>query len=99
MSRILHQGIAVLHSKGTWTSTMSDDINHCHLCLVYVSDDPKTRGTFFPIDPIPLDDPFHPDHPDNNQPRKEKSGGLLVKDVDVKVLHSNLPRNNLPTVR
>ena len=41
-SPILHQSIAVLHSKGTWTSIMSDDIKHCSLCLVYVSDDPKT---------------------------------------------------------
>ena len=72
ISPILHQGIAVLHSKRTWI--MSDNINHCHLHLVYVSDNPKTR-TFFSIEPIPLDDPFHPDHPDNSQPRKEKAGG------------------------
>ena len=79
MSCSLHQGIAVLHSKGTWTSIMSGDINHCLLCPVYVSDDPKTCGTFFPIEPIPLDDPFHPDHPDNNQPRKAKAGGTASK--------------------
>ena len=79
MSHILHQGISVLYSKGTWTSIMSDDINHCHLYLVYVSDDSKTHGTFFPIEPIPLDDPFHPDHPDNNQPRKAKAGGTASK--------------------
>ena len=42
ISRILHQVIAVLHSKGTWTSIISDDINHCSLRLLYVSDDPKT---------------------------------------------------------
>ena len=59
-SHILHQGIAVLHSKGTWTSTMSDDINHCHL---------------------PLDDPFHPDHLDNNQPTKGKAGGTASKRI------------------
>ena len=79
MSHILCQGIAVLHSQGTWTSIMSDDINHCHLHLVYVSDDLKTHGTFFPIEPIPLDDLFHPDHPDNNQPRKAKAGGTASK--------------------
>ena len=58
---------------------MSDDINHCHLHLVYVSDELKTHGTFFPIEPIPVDDPFHQDHPDNNQPRKAKAGGTASK--------------------
>ena len=80
----MHQGIAVLHSKGTWTSVMSDNINHCSLRLVYVSDDPKTRGTFFPIEPIPLDDPFHPDHPENNQPTKGKAGGTASKRIRCK---------------
>ena len=79
MGHILHQSIAVLHSKGTWTSIMSDDMNHCHLHLVHVSDDLKTCGIFFPIDPMHLDDPFHPDHPDNNQPRKAKAGGTASK--------------------
>ena len=65
MSHILCQGIAVFHSKELG-QVMSDDINHCHLCRLYVSDDLKTCGTFFPIEPIPLDGPFHPDHPDNN---------------------------------
>ena len=87
ISRILCQGIAVLHSKGTWTSIMSDDINHCSLHLVYVSDDQKTQGTFFLIEPIPLDDPFHPDHPDNNQPTKGKAGGTASKRTQCKVLH------------
>ena len=32
MSHILHQGITVIHSKGSWTSIMSDDINHCLVC-------------------------------------------------------------------
>ena len=54
---------------------------------MYVSDDPKTHGTFFPIEPIPLDDPFHPDHPDNNQPTKGKAGGTAIREFDVKVLH------------
>ena len=79
MSLIFHKGIAVLHSKETWTGIMSDDINHYHLCLVYVSDDLKTHGTFFPIEPIPVDDPFHQDYPDNNQPRKAKAGGTASK--------------------
>ena len=81
ISRILCQGIGVLHSEGTWTSIMSDNINHCSLHLVYVSDDPKTQGTFFPIEPIPLDDPFHPDHTDNNQPTKVKAGGTASKRI------------------
>ena len=83
ISCILHQGIVVLHSKGTWTSIMSDNTNHCHLCLVFVSDDPKTHGTFFPIEPISLGDPFHPDHPDNNQPTKGKAGGTASKRIQV----------------
>ena len=60
---------------------MSDDINHCCLCLVYVSDDPKTHGTFFPTEPIPLDDPFQPDHPDKNQPTKGKASGTASKRI------------------
>ena len=81
ISHILHQGIAVLHSKGTWTSIMSGDINHCSLLQVYVSNDPKTQGNFFPIEPIPLDDPFHPDHPDNNKPTKGKAVGTASKRI------------------
>ena len=81
MSCILCQGIAVLHSKGTWTIIFQKMPfpHHCCLHLVYVIDDLKTHGTFFPIEPISLDDPFHPYHPDNNQPRKRKAGGAAIK--------------------
>ena len=90
MSCIFHQGVAVLHFNGTWTSIMSENINDCHLHLVYVSDGPNTHGTFFPIECIPLDDPLHPEHPDNThththththtQKRKEtKAGGSASK--------------------
>ena len=82
---------------------MSDGINHCHLHLVYVSDDPKTHGTFFPIESIPLDDPFHPDHPDNNQPRKAKTGGSKTCQCKSSSLqsaqepsHSSKPNKNVP---
>ena len=67
MSHTFCQGIGVLHSNGTWTSIMSDNINNFCLHLVYVSDDPKTHGTFFPIEHIPLDDSLHPEHADNTQ--------------------------------
>ena len=63
---------------------MSDNINDCHLYLVYVSDGPKTRGTFFPIEHIPLDDPLHPEHVDNTQQRKNKAGGSASKRCQVK---------------
>ena len=79
MSHIFCQGIAVLHSNGTWTSVMSDNINDCHLHLVYVSNGPKTHGTSFPIECIPLDDPLHPEHADNTQQRKTKAGGSASK--------------------
>ena len=84
VSCIFHQGIAVLHSKGTWTSIMSDNINNCHLHLVYVSDGPITCGTFFPITRIPLDDPLHPEHADNVQQRNTKAGGSASKRCQVK---------------
>ena len=84
MSHIFHQGIAVLHSNGTWTSIMSDNKNDCHLCLVYVSDGPNTGDTFFPIECIPLDGPLHPEHPDSSQQRKTKAGSSASKRCQVK---------------
>ena len=103
MSCILHQGTAVLHYKGTWTSIMSDNINHCHLHLVYVSDDPKTHGTFFPIEPIPVEDPKTSSKSDKKKDAKEPSpDSKLSKDIPDKTpskpARKNLPRNHLWTV-
>ena len=33
---------------------------------------------------LPLDDPFHPDHPDNNQPTKGKASGTTSKRIQSK---------------
>ena len=89
MSCIICQGIAVVHSNGTWTSIMSENIKHCNLHLVYVSDGLKMHGTFFPIECIPLDNPFHPEHPDNTQQKKTKAGGSASKRCQVKTSTSS----------
>ena len=65
---------------------MSENTNNCCLHLVNVSDGLKTHGTIFPIEHIPLDDPFHPEHPDNTQQKKKRQGVLPVKDVKLKLL-------------
>ena len=83
MSHIIHQGIAVIHYNGTWTGIMSENINDCCLCLVYISDGPKNHGTFFPNEHIPLDDPLHPEHPDNTQQKKTKAGSSASKRFQV----------------
>ena len=91
MSHIICQG------NGTWKSIMSENINNCHLHLVSVSDGPKTHGTYFPTECIPLDDPFYPEHPDNTQQKKTKAGVLPVKDVKLKLqLQVSLARKLLP---
>ena len=67
------------------------------LHLVYVGDYLKTPSTFFPIEPLPVHDPFHPDHPDNNEPKQSKAGGTASKRVWCKSSSLKLDYGQSPT--
>ena len=97
MSCIIPQGIVVIHSNGTWTSIMSENINDCCLHLVYVSDGLKTHGTFSQLNAYPWMIYFTQNTLITHNKRRQQQGVLPVKDVKLKLLlQVSLARKLLP---